>query len=156
MIYFLQLKGCSWQCPGCQSSHGCWTNIVTMLQIVTMLLWHSVTGSGCLHQTSVTFSVVTKLTRIPLYSSDTLACNNSHFLTFNYGLTKSSERLLSVLKQFVGIFTIFLSWVLELSLDLSKWEVGKHPLLFKLHPRASWDIHPLRSLFDSCCRGWVV
>ena len=41
------------------------------------------------------------------------------------------------LEQFVGIFTIFLVWVLELallSLDLSKWERRKHPVLFKLLP----------------------
>ena len=64
------------------------------------------------------------------YSSDTFVrCNNSHFLTFNYS---------AGLKQFVGIFTIFLVWgVLELallSLDLSKWERRKHPVLFKLLP----------------------
>ena len=51
------LKGCSGQCPGCQNSHGCYTNIVTIYK------WQQCCcdmGAGCLLQTSVTFSVVTK------------------------------------------------------------------------------------------------
>ena len=145
MIYFLRLKGCSCQCPGCQSSHGCCANIVTMLQIATILLWHSWhrdTGQvASKHPWHSVFRQNWPEYHYFHYSSDTFVrCNNSHFLTFDCGLASraSSFRL----KQFVGIFTIFLVWVLQRSLGLSKWE--------RTSCVSSWDIHPLSSLFDSC------
>ena len=93
-------------------------NIVNMTQIATMVLWHAWHWSNmptnirdiqCLDKTD-------QNTIIPASR-----CNNSPFPHLTR-TTVSLDPLLSVLKQFVGIFTIFLVWVFELSLDLSKWE----------------------------------
>ena len=62
----------------------------------------------------------------------------SSLLTRGWASWASSFRL----KQFVGIFTIFLVWVLQLSLGLSKWE--------RTSCVSSWCIHPLWCLLDSC------
>ena len=91
-------------------------NIVNMTQIATMVLWHAWHWSNmptnirdiqCLDKTD-------QNTIIPASR-----CNNSPFPHLTR-TTVSLDPLLSVLKQFVGIFTIFLVWVFELSLDLSK------------------------------------